>query len=169
MLHPAGGQVPPALNPVLSVAFKHLTDAVLAKTLQSRKSPWPESRDAIVLLAQAHGAIVPDAFLLTAAAYGSTVVVFLLGLVPAVALAQAHPGAVLPIALLFAGIFAWSFKQALIDPFVAASTLQSYFRAIGRQNPDAEWDARLTESSEHFRELKARAMGTRSGRRVVSV
>jgi hypothetical protein len=161
-------QVPPALNPALSVAFKHLTDAVLAKTLQSRKGPWPESRDAIVLLAQAHEAIIPDAFLLAASAYISTLVVFLLALVPAVALAQAHPGAVLPIALLFAGVFAWSFKQALIDPFVTASILQSYYRATGRQHPDAEWDAKLTDASEHFRELKARATGTRGGRRAVS-
>jgi hypothetical protein len=88
--------------------------------------------------------------------------------VPASALAQAYPGGTAPIALLFAAIFAWSFKLALIEPLVVASTLQAYFGATERQSPDPEWDAKLTEASEHFRELRVRGLGARRGRSIVS-
>ncbi|HEY7459067.1 MAG TPA: hypothetical protein VH765_09960 [Xanthobacteraceae bacterium] len=167
-LLPGGIQLAAALNPLLAAALKHLTDVVLVRSLRGRKSPWLESRDALVLLAQAHEAIIRDALVLAACAYAATFVVFLLALVPASALAQAYPGGTAPIALLFAAIFAWSFKLALIEPLVVASTLQAYFGATERQSPDPEWDAKLTEASEHFRELRVRGLGARRGRSIVS-
>ena len=157
------------LNSALSIALNHLTDVALAKSLKTKKNnPWAEARDALVLLAQSNEKALRNALLLAAIAYGATFVIFLVALVPASALAQAYPGGVAPIALLFAGVFAWSFRQALIEPFVIASMLQVYFQTIERQSPDPAWEAKLTEASGHFRELKARSVGSRGGRRTIS-
>jgi hypothetical protein len=121
-----------------------------------------------VLLAQAHELIIRNALLLAACSYGATLVIFLIALAPASSLAQAYPGGGAPIALLFAAVFSWSAKRALIDPFVVASMVQVYFAAIERQSPNPDWDAKLTEASGHYRELRARGVGSRGPRRDLS-
>jgi hypothetical protein len=47
-------------------------------------------------------------------------------------------------------------KQALIEPLAEACLLQAYFRKV--EGPDPQWDARLDQLPQKFRELKARAM-----------
>jgi hypothetical protein len=110
-----------------------------------------------VLCAQNHGALIKNATFLAIVGYGTAFIVFLIMLGPAAALAHGFPGGSSAVALVLALVFAWSFKQALLEPLMIASLLQVYFRAIEGQRPDPDWDTRLTESSRHFRELKGRA------------
>ena len=156
---PAGLRPPPATaNAVLKAALRFLSEVVLARPLRlASKNPWPETRDALILLAQNHPVLLRQATLAAAAAYGLTFVVFIVALIPASALADAFPGGPGEITILLAMIFAWSFKQALIEPFLIALMIVEVSRATAGQNPDPDWDAYLTESSEHFREIKARA------------
>jgi hypothetical protein len=156
------------INATLGASLGFLTDVVLAKPLSTRRgNAWSEARDAVLLLAQTREVTMRNAFQLAAISWCITFVIFLIALTPASSLAQAHPSGAGPITLLFAGIFAWSCKQAFIEPFVIGSMLQAYLRAIAGQRPDPGWDASLTEASEPFRELKARATGSsRASRRA---
>jgi hypothetical protein len=149
------------VNAILAASLGFLTDVVLAKPLSTRKgNAWSEARDGVLLLAQTQEVTMRNALQLAAASWGLTFVIFLMALIPASSFAQAHSSGAGPITILFAGVFAWSCKQAFIEPFVIGSMLQAYFRAIAGQRPDPGWDASLTEASGPFRELKARASGS---------
>jgi hypothetical protein len=146
------------LDAVLRHALGFVGKAILARTvLRSGKDPWPDMRDSLVLLAQNHAVLMRNAILLAAFGYGAAFVLFFISLIPALALAQAYPGSLTPITILLALIFAWSAKQALIEPLAIAAFLELYVRVIEGQKPDPDWDIKLTGASEEFREIKARA------------
>ncbi|HXU57334.1 MAG TPA: hypothetical protein VN710_01225 [Verrucomicrobiae bacterium] len=58
---------------------------------------------------------------------------------------------------MFALLFTWSLKAALLEPFAIACLMQVYFRAIAGQSPDPEWEERLAQLSRKFAKLKDRA------------
>ena len=58
---------------------------------------------------------------------------------------------------MFALLFTWSLKAALLEPFAIACLMQVYFRAIEGQAPDPEWEERLAQLSRKFAGLKDRA------------
>jgi hypothetical protein len=149
------------INRALGAAIGFLADVVLAKPLSARRgNVWSEARDGVVLLAQARRVTMNSALQHAAAAWAVTAIVFLLALAPASTFAQSHLSGVGPITLLFAAVFAWSFKRAIVDPFAIASMMQIYLQSIAGQRPDPAWDTALTDASEEFRELKARASGS---------
>lgn len=165
---PAGLRLPSApANAILKATLHFLGEVVFARPLgAASKNSWPETRDALTLLAQNQIVLLRQATLIAAAAYGLGFVVFIIALIPASALADAFPGGPGAITILFALIFAWSFKQALIEPFQIALMIEEVSRVTKGQSPDPDWDAHLTEVSADFREIKARAVprGTRPSR-----
>ena len=58
---------------------------------------------------------------------------------------------------IFALIFAWAVKAALIEPFAIAAMMEVYFRTTDGQTPDPAWDQRIGEVSRKFRDLKEKA------------
>src|SRR5699024_5030084 len=86
--------------------------------------------------------------------------VFLVMLAPAAALVYLMPGAWAAGGVVFALLFAWSVKAALLEPFAIACMMQVFFRTIEGQQPDPEWEARLEQMSGKFRKLKDRALGS---------
>ena len=66
--------------------------------------------------------------------------------------------------MVFALIFAWAVKAALIEPFAIACLLQVFFRTTAGQTPDPEWDARISGVSKKFTELKDKAGQWMGGR-----
>jgi hypothetical protein len=148
------------INKVLGAAMGFLADVILAKPLSTRRgNVWSEARDGMIMLAQARHVTMNAALQHAAVAWAVTAIVFLLALAPAFAFAKSHLSGVGPITLLFAAVFAWSFKRAIVDPFATASMMQVYLQSIAGHRPDPAWDATLTDASEEFRELKARATG----------
>lgn len=158
MIFPAGANaLTSAVNAVLQVAVGFVDEIILAYNIRTRSvDPWSGAKDALILYAQNHWKLIRNALLLSAVAYGLAFLVFLAALAPAAAFAYAYPGGSSVIAILLASVFAWSVKQAFLEPFIIASLIQVYFRTIDGQKPDPKWDARLTEASSHFRELKTR-------------
>jgi hypothetical protein len=59
--------------------------------------------------------------------------------------------------LVFAIVFAWAVKAALIEPFAIACMLQVFFKVTEGQTPDPEWQARLAKLSDKFRDMGAKA------------
>ena len=94
---------------------------------------------------------------LTAIVYGLSFVVFLLMLAPAAAVVYLMPGAWSAGGLVFAIIFAWAVKAALIEPFAIACMLQVFFKVTEGQVPNPEWEAKLDKLSDKFRGMAAKA------------
>lgn len=146
-----------AINTALQAAAGFVDEVILAYNIRVRASdPWDGAKNGLILYSQNHDKLIKNALLLAGAAYGMAFLVFLIALAPAAAFAYASPGGSSLIAILLAIVFAWSVKQAFIEPFVVASMIQLYFETIDGEKPNASWDTRLTEISPDFRELKTR-------------
>jgi hypothetical protein len=115
------------------------------------------AQTAVVLYAQNYKIMLKNAAWLTIIAYGLAFVVFLIMLVPAGAVVWLIPGGWSAGGFIFAILFAWAVKAALIEPFCVASLLQVYFKTIEGQQPDPAWDARISEVSRKFAEMKEKA------------
>lgn len=146
-------------NLILRHALRFMNEVVLARSLRAAsKNPWPELRDALILFAQNRTALLRRATILAALGYAITFAIFIVALMPASALAASFPGVPGAATLLLAMVFAWSVKQAVIEPFLIALMIEAVSRTTRGQSPDADWDTTLTEASPQFREIKARAV-----------
>ena len=95
--------------------------------------------------------------------------VLLLMLAPAAAIVYLMPGAWSAGGLVFAVIFAWAVKAALIEPFAIACLLQVFFKVTEGQVPNPEWEAKLDKLSDKFRGMAGKATAwARGGSRVGS-
>jgi len=147
-----------ALNAVMRIALGLLDEVILAYIIrQGGTDPWGNARDGLVLYAQNSGMLVKNAVWIALAEYALTAVIFFCVLAPAIALAYAIPGGFSGFGIVFALLFAWCLKRALIEPLSIASLLQSYYLAIDGQLPDPAWVARLDGASSHFRKLATEA------------
>ncbi len=155
----------PGLNNIMGVVRAYLRVAVglvdeviLAHAIKTRATnPWASAREALVLYGQNARPMLVNAAWLTAIVYGLSFVVFLLMLAPAAAIVYMMPGAWTAGGLVFAIIFAWAVKAALIEPFAIACLLQVFFKVTEGQTPNPEWEAKLDKLSDKFRGMAAKA------------
>lgn len=144
----------------LRVAVGLLDEIILAHILRSRSAnPWASAREALVLYGQNARPMLVDAAWVTLFVYGLWLIVFLVMLAPAAAVVYLIPGAWSAGGVVFALLFAWAVKAALIEPFAIACLLQSFFKVTEGQAPDPEWEARLDGVSGKFRKLGEQASG----------
>lgn len=163
---PGARQVSGLLHAFLRVAVGLIDEVILAHAIRSRATePWASAREALVLYGQNYRTMLKNAAWLAVIVYGLSFVVFLVMLAPAALVVYLMPGAWAAGGFVFALLFAWAVKAALLEPFAVACMMQVYFRAIEGQSPDPEWDARLEQMSGHFRKLKGRIAGGRAAPR----
>lgn len=142
----------------LRIAVGLIDEVILAYIIRSNSdNPWLASRSALVLYGQNAQVMLKNAAWLTLFTYGLSLVVFLIMLAPAAALVYLIPGAWSAGGMVFALLFAWAIKVAVIEPFAIACLLQAYFKTIEGQTPNPEWEARLDKVSNKFSELKGKA------------
>lgn len=142
----------------LRVAVGLVDEVILAYIIRTNsQNPWLASRSALVLYGQNATAMLKNAAWLTAMTYGLSFLVFLVMLAPAAALVYLMPGAWSAGGVVFALLFAWAIKAAVIEPFAIACLLQAYFHVTAGQTPSPEWEARLDQVSSKFKELKDKA------------
>ena len=98
-------------------------------------------------------------------AYLLAFLVFLVMLAPAGAVVWLIPGGWSAGGFIFAIVFAWAVKAALIEPFAIACMMQVYFQTIEGQQPDPQWEARIAAVSRKFTEMKEKAVAWMSGGR----
>lgn len=160
---PGARQVSGLLHAFLRVAVGLIDEVILAHAIRSRATdPWASAREALVLYGQNYRPMLKNAAWLAVIVYGLSFVVFLVMLAPAALVVYPMPGAWAAGGFVFALLFAWAVKAALLEPFAVACMMQVYFRAVEGQSPDPEWDARLEQMSGHFRKLKGRIAGVRA-------
>src|SRR5690606_11836053 len=131
-----------------------------AHTIRSRSTnPWASAQEALVLYGQNYKIMLKNAAWLAVIVYLLSFVVFLLMLAPAALVMYLMPGAWAAGGFVLALLFAWSVKAALLEPFAITCLMQVSFKTIDGQQPDPEWEARLEQLSDKFRQLKSRASG----------
>ena len=121
-------------------------------------NPWVSAREALVLYAQNYPTMLRNAAWLTVITYLLAFVVFLVMLAPAGLIVWLLPVGWSAGGFIFALVFAWAVKAALIEPFAIACMMQVFFRVTAGQTPDPEWENRISGVSRKFNELKQRAI-----------
>src|SRR5690606_12672497 len=127
-------------------------------------NPWDSAKTALVLYGQNYKVMFKNAAWITVITYGISLLVFLIMLAPAAAVVWMIPGSWSAGGFIFAILFAWAVKVALIEPFATACLMDVYFKTIEGQSPDPVWDQRLDAASNKFGQLKEKA-ATWAGRR----
>lgn len=149
----------------LRISIGLVDEVILAHAIRTNATnPWASAQTALVLYAQNYPTMLKNAAWLTAFTYGLAFIVFLVMLAPAALVVWMIPGGWSAGGFVFALIFAWAVKAALIEPFAIACMMQVYFRTTAGQTPDPEWDARISGVSRKFTELKDRAAQWMGGR-----
>lgn len=153
----------------LRIAIGFVDEVILAYAIRTNTTnPWASAQTALVLYAQNYPTMLKNAAWLTVITYGLAFVVFLVMLAPAALVVYLIPGGWSAGGFIFALIFAWAVKAALIEPFAIACLMQVYFRTIAGQTPDPEWDQRIGSVSRKFNELKDKAAAWTGGRGATS-
>ncbi|MFN3502098.1 MAG: hypothetical protein ACK4ZJ_07550 [Allorhizobium sp.] len=147
-------QITGLLRAFLNIAVGFVDEVILAHAIRTGSTnPWQSARTALVLYAQNYKPMLKNAAWLTIIVYGLSVIVFILMLAPAAALVYNIPGAWSASGFVFALIFAWAIKAALIEPFAITCMMDVYFRTIAGQSPNPEWDAKLSGVSKQFTKI----------------
>ncbi|MDQ0419551.1 hypothetical protein J2045_000561 [Peteryoungia aggregata LMG 23059] len=150
----------------LRVAVGLLDEVMLAHCFETRTvNPYEASKTALVLYAQNARAMLVNAAWVTLWVWLLSALIFVIMLVPAGLVAWLLPGQMSAMGVVFALLFAWAVKVALIEPFAIACMLQAYFKLTAGQPPDPAWQAKLERASDKFKALGERAYHWASPRR----
>lgn len=142
------------LRAYLRIAVGLLDEVILAQGFAApHQDPRQTSRDALALYAQTAKPMLKNAVWVTGLVWALTLAVFFVMLAPAGLIVWLLPGQVSATGLVFAAVFAWAVKAAVIEPFALACMLQAYFALTAGQSPDPVWVARLDQASSKFKSL----------------
>ncbi len=138
----------------LRLAVGMIDEVILGHSIRTRSNnAWEAAHDGLVLYAQNARAMLVAAAWLTLITWVLAGLVFLAMLAPAGAVVWLLPGDGSGGLFVFALVFAWAVKAAVIEPFALACLLQVFFAETAGQEPNAEWRGRLTQVSGRFRKL----------------
>lgn len=161
----------PGLDRVMGVVRAYLRlavglvdEVILAHAIRTRsENAWEAAHDGLVLYAQNARPMLVNAAWLTLITWVLAAVVFLVMLAPAAALVWLLPGEETGSTFVFALVFAWAVKAAVIEPFALACMLQVFFKVTEGQEPLPEWKGRLVHASDKFRKLGEQAVSWGTG------
>lgn len=149
-----------ALRAYLRLAVGLIDEVILGHAIRTKsENAWESAHDGLVLYAQNARTMLVNAAWLTLITWVLSLAVFLVMLAPAAAVVWLLPGNSTTGMFVFAVVFAWAVKAALIEPFAVACMLQVFFTVTEGQEPLPEWKGRLTRASGKFRQLGERATG----------
>src|SRR5690554_289495 len=155
---PALEQLAGIINRIINTSLTYVDEVMLAYNIKTGSdNPWQSSKDALILYAQNYKVMLKNAVFLMLFMYLSAFVIFLLILAPVAAIAALFPGSVGFWTFLSAAVLAWSLKAALLEPLAVTAMVEVYFKTIEGQEPNPEWDAKLSKASDKFRELSKKA------------
>lgn len=151
-----------ALRAYLRMSVGLVDEVILGHAIRTRsENAWEASHDGLVLYAQNAKAMMVNAGWLTLVSWVLAALVFVGMLAPAAVVVGLFAGDSSAGIYVFAVVFAWAIKVALIEPFAIACMLQVFFNVTEGQDPNPEWRGRLTQISDKFRELGEKAVNWR--------
>jgi hypothetical protein len=146
------------IDRVIRLSLTYVDEVILAHNLRTHaENPWESSREALVLYGQNYKTMLKNALFLTFILWAFTIVLYLIVLAPSAAIVAMYPGHFSGWGFAVALVLAWGLKKALLDPFAMTALMQVYCKVTDGQEPDPEWDARLTKISGKFGKLKDKA------------
>lgn len=155
---PGAQQFVSIIHAFLRIAVGFIDEVILAFAIRTNSNnAWESARTGLVLYAQNYKPMLKNAAWLALIVYGLSFVVFLIMLAPAGLAVYLIPGAWSAGGVVFALLFAWSVKAALLEPFAITCMMEVYFRTIKGQVPDPAWEAKLEQLSKKFSSLKEKA------------
>ncbi|SHM97921.1 hypothetical protein [Roseibium suaedae] len=147
------------LRAFLNVAVGFVDEVILAHAIRTRSdNPWGAAHEALVLYGQNHRRMMKNAAFVALFVYGFAFLVFLVMLAPAATVAYLIPGGWSAGGVVFAVLFAWAVKAAVLEPLAIACMLQAFFKVTDGQALDPAWDERLESLSDKFTDIKEKAM-----------
>ncbi len=160
---PGARQLGAILSAFLRIAVGFIDEVILAYAIRTNSdNAWMSAKEALVLYGQNYKPMLKNAAWLALIVYGLSFLVFLVMLAPAALIVYLMPGAWAAGGVVFALLFAWSVKAAVLEPFAITCMMQVYFKAIEGQQPNPEWEAKLEQLSGKFRKLKDKAFGAQA-------
>lgn len=143
---------------IVKFAVTYVDEAILSRSFAHReKNVWAVTKDGVLLYAQAWQPILKNAVALTLISFLSFGVALVILAIPGVAI-----GAMVPAISTAVGVFvlvaAYVIKLSIGDTLAVAATIAAYTRETEGLTPNPEWEARLEQVSDQFRELKDRAV-----------
>lgn len=155
---PGAKQFVAIVHAFLRIAVGFIDEVILAYAIRTKSdNAWASARTGLVLYAQNYKPMLKNAAWLALIVYGLSFVVFLVMLAPAALVVYLIPGAWSAGGIVFALVFAWAVKAALLEPFAITCMMEVYFRTIAGQSPDPAWEAKLDSLSAKFTKLKEKA------------
>ena len=155
---PGAKQFVSIIHAFLRIAVGFIDEVILAYAIRTNSdNAWASAQTGLVLYAQNYKPMLKNAAWLALIVYGLSFVVFLVMLAPAALAVYLIPGAWSAGGIVFALIFAWAVKAALLEPFAITCMMEVYFRTIAGQAPDPAWEAKLDSLSAKFTKLKEKA------------
>ena len=121
------------------------------------ENPYASAKEALVLYGQNAKPIMINAAWLTLFTWALSIIVFVVMLAPAAAVVYIMPGAWAAGGMVFALLFAWAVKVAVIEPFAIACLLQAFFKVTDGQVPNPDWEAKIDKASAKFQTLGDKA------------
>lgn len=142
----------------LKIAVGMLDEVILAHSFRNpEENPYASAKIALVLYAQNARPMMINAAWLTLVTWALSIVVFFVMLAPAAFVVWILPGTMSAGGFVFAVLFAWAAKVAVIEPFVIACMLQAYFSVTEGQSPKPDWIGKLDSASAEFHRLSESA------------
>lgn len=155
---PALEQLAGIVNRIITTSLTYVDEVMLGYNIKTGSdNPWQSSKDALILYAQNYKVMLKNAVFLMLFMYVSAFVIFLLVLGPVAGIAALFPGSLGFWSFLSAALLAWSLKAALLEPLAVTAMMEVYFKTIEGQTPNPEWDEKLSQASDKFRELSQKA------------
>ena len=149
---------------IVRLSLTYVDEVILAYLIRTRTTnPWETAKDGLILYAQNYSHFLKNAVWLAVFLWLITFAIFIVFLAPAAGVLALFPGHLTMWGFVFAIIFAWAFKAALLEPIAIAALMQVFFKTIEGQTPNAEWEQRLSQASSRFRELAQKASGWAGG------
>ncbi len=144
---------------IVNYAVTYVDETILSFNLARKdKNIWESAKTGVVLYAQNWKPILANAAGLAVINLVGLVVLIVILLIPFGALAALTANQTLKAIWLFLAItLGYGLKVSIINPFCLISTIITYNRSIEGQQPNAEWEGKLEQASDKFRQLKDKA------------
>lgn len=146
---------------VVDFSLTYVDESIIAYTFKTKnENVFDAAKSGIVLYAQSWQSVLKNAVALTLLSYAFVILCTVVWLLPLGVIALLVPASwsttkfVLFILALFLG---FSFKWVLFDPIACTSTILTFLKEAESRTPDPEWEARIEQACDKFRELKEKA------------
>jgi hypothetical protein len=148
------------VNAIVYAMTTYIDETIFSYNLaRGDKNPWNAGRDGLVYYAQNAKEIVKTSIGIVLLEAALTVVVWVVMLAPAIGIAYMMPGSHTAGWAIFAAVlFAWNVRMAFLKPLFLIMIMTKFHVCVRGQAIDMSMDAKLTQISRKFGEIKQGAV-----------